>query len=119
MKRLFLTVIAMLSMTMTFAADENLNSTNSLQAYNMEVNYTKLGEALDLSSDQLEAVKDIHHEFCVNMQCIAAASENSRPAMLKNAINIDLRFMRSVLSQKQYKRYLLLLNTTLLNRGLL
>ena len=37
----------------------------------------------------------------------------------KNAINNDLRFMRSVLNKKQYKRYLLLLNTTLVNRGLL
>lgn len=119
MKRLFLTVIAVLSMTLTFAADENLNSMNSLQAYNMDVNYKKLGEALNLTSDQLDAVKDIHREFCVNMQCVASANESARRAMLKNTINIDLRYMRSVLNEKQYKRYLLLLNTTLLNRGLL
>ena len=114
-----MTVVALLSMTMAFAEDETLNSTNSLQAYKMEVNYYKLGEALDLSSDQLEAVKDIHHEFCANMMSVAAANKEARPAMMKNAINNDLRFMRSVLNKKQYKRYLLLLNTTLVNRGLL
>ncbi len=119
MKKLLMTVVALLSMTMAFAEDENLNSTNSLQAYKMEVNYYKLGEALDLSSDQLEAVKDIHHEFCANMMSVAAANKEARPAMMKNAINNDLRFMRSVLNKKQYKRYLLLLNTTLVNRGLL
>ena len=119
MKKLLMTVVALLSMTMAFAEDENLNSTNSLQAYKMEVNYYKLGEALDLSSDQLEAVKDIHHEFCANMMSVAAANKEARPAMMKNAINNDLRFMRSVLNKKQYKRYLLLLNTTLVYRGLL
>ena len=76
MKRLFLTVMAVLSMTMTFAEDENLNTTNNMQAYNMEVNYNKLGEALDLTSDQLEAVKDVHQMFCTNMMSVAAASED-------------------------------------------
>ena len=38
--------------------------------------------------------------------------------MMQNAINIDLRYMRIVLNDKQYKQYLRLLNTTLLNRGL-
>ncbi len=118
MKRLFLTVMAVLSMTMTFAEDENLNTTNNMQAYNMEVNYNKLGEALDLTSDQLEAVKDVHQMFCTNMMSAAAASEESREAMMKNAINMDLRYMRSILNYKQYKHYLLLLNTTLVNRGL-
>ncbi|MCR4853677.1 MAG: hypothetical protein K5893_08815 [Prevotella sp.] len=118
MKRLFLTVMAVLSMTMTFAEDENLNTTNNMQAYNMDVNYDKLGDALDLTSDQLEAVKDVHQVFCANMMSVAAAAKESRPAMMRNAINMDLRFMRSILTHKQYKHYLLLLNTTLVNRGL-
>lgn len=119
MKRFLMTVVAVLSMTMAFAEDENLNNTSSMQAYSMEVNYSKLGEALDLTSDQLEAVQDIHREFCANMMSVAAANVEARPAMMKNAINNNLRFMRMVLDRKQYKRYLLLLNTTLVNRGLL
>lgn len=118
MKRLFLTVVAMLSMTMTFAEDENLNSVNNVNAYKMEVNYYKLGVALDLTDDQLEAVQDIHEAFCADMMSIAASNELSRKAMMKNAINKDLRFMRYVLDEKQYKKYLMLLNTTLNNRGL-
>ena len=44
MKRLFLTVVAVLSMTMTFAEDEKLNNVESAKAYNMEVNYGKLAD---------------------------------------------------------------------------
>ncbi|MBR2103444.1 MAG: hypothetical protein IJ928_11965 [Prevotella sp.] len=118
MKRLFLTVVAVLSMTMTFAKDENLNTTNNMQVYSMEVNYNKLGDALQLTSDQMDAVKDIHQEFCANMMSVAASDESARKSMMQNAINIDLRYMRIVLNDKQYKQYLRLLNTTLLNRGL-
>ena len=39
MKRLFLTVMALLSMTMTFAENEKLNSVDNANAYNMSVNY--------------------------------------------------------------------------------
>ena len=38
MKRLFLVVVAMLSMTMTFAENENAANLNSTEAYNMTVN---------------------------------------------------------------------------------
>ena len=108
----------MLSMTMTFAEDENLNKVENVNAYRMEVNYSKLGEALNLSSDQMEAVQCIHDAFCADMISVAAANKESRKAMMKNAINKDLRFMRYVLDEKQYKKYLMLLNTTLNNRGL-
>ena len=118
MKRMFLTVVAMLSMTMTFAEDENLNNTANVQAYNMEVNYQRLGDALNLSKDQLEAVQDVHKEFCANMMSVAAASGESRNALMDNAIKKDLDYMRIILDRKQYKQYLLLLNTTLVNRGL-
>jgi len=30
----------------------------------------------------------------------------------------DIRYMHYILDEKQYKKYLLLLNTTLINRGL-
>ena len=37
MKRLFLTMVAVLSMTMTFAENENANSLNNTEAYDMTV----------------------------------------------------------------------------------
>ena len=103
---------------MAHAADENLNAVESIEAYRMNINDKSLAHALDLTSDQLEAVKDVHKEFCANLMSVAAANEEARPAMLKNTIEMDLRYMRYILSNKQYRKYLTLLNVTLNNRGL-
>ena len=56
MKRLFLTMVAVLSMTMTFAENENAASLNSTEAYDMTVNMRKLAQTLGLTTDQMEIV---------------------------------------------------------------
>ncbi|HIW44202.1 MAG TPA: hypothetical protein H9986_04145 [Candidatus Prevotella stercoripullorum] len=119
MKRLFLTVVAVLSMTMTFADNEKLNNTESANAYNMEVNYGKLADCLGLSIDQAEAVQDIHTSFCADMMNAAGANADERDAMVKKAVEKDLKYMRSVLTEDQYRSYLRLLNATFTNRGLM
>lgn len=45
MKRLFLTVVAMMSLTLTFAENENMNSVNNAEAYNLSVNMNALSKA--------------------------------------------------------------------------
>ena len=50
MKRLFLTMVAVLSMTMTFAENESAASLNSTEAYDMTVNMRKLAQTLDRNS---------------------------------------------------------------------
>ena len=64
MKKMFLTLVAVMSMTMAFAEGENTVATNTVAAYDMKVNYSKLAEALGLSVDQLESVEDVHKTFC-------------------------------------------------------
>ncbi len=118
MKRLFLTVVAVLSMTMTFAENENMNATNATSAYNMSVNYNKLADCLGLSLDQVEAVEDIHSSFCAEMMNAGNANVDERKAMVESALKKDLKHMRYVLSEDQYHKYLMLLNTTFNNRGL-
>lgn len=118
MKKIVLTVMTLLSLTMAHAADENLNAVEGIEAYRMEINNKRLAHALDLTSDQLDAVNDVHKEFSANLLSVAAANVEARPAMLKNTIEIDLRYMRMILSAKQYRKYLVLLNATLNNRGL-
>lgn len=118
MKRMFFMIVAMLSMTTMFAEGENMNSVESANVYDMTVNYAKLAKALNLSYDQREAVEDVHEAFIADMKSVAAASEDSRKAMLKNAISKDLRNMHSVLDHDQYRSYVRLLNLTLVNRGL-
>lgn len=119
MKRLFLTVVAVLSMTMTFAENEKLNSVENANAYNMAVNYDRLADCLGLSMDQAEAVQDIHSSFCADMMNAAGANADERESMVKKAVEKDLKYMRYVLTQDQYRKYLMLLSATFNNRGLI
>ena len=118
MKKIVLMVVAMFTMTMAFAENENNSTLNSAEAYDMTVNMRKLAVALGLTVDQMEAVQDIHTAFCNEMMLAANADADEREAMVNNAVKKDVRYMHYILNDKQYKTYLMLLNATLHNRGL-
>ena len=118
MKRLFMVVVAMLSMTMTFAENENAANLNNAEAYNMTVNMKKLGQALNLSKDQMESFSEVHKTFSAEMMFAAQATGEERQKMVDKAIGKDLAYMNYILSQNQYRKYVMLLNMTLINRGL-
>lgn len=118
MKRLYLVVLAMLSMTMTFAENEKASNVNNTNAYDMTVNMRKLGETLGLTFDQMESVTDIHHTFCGEMMVAAQANKEDRKELVNKAVIKDLKYMRYVLNPDQYKKYVMLLNATINNRGL-
>ena len=111
-------MVAMLSMTMAFAENENAASVNNVEAYDMSVNMNKLSEALALNADQIEAVKEIHHTFAAEMMFAAQYNKDERDARVNEAIDKDVKWMRYVLNEKQMRKYLVLLNTTINNRGL-
>ena len=118
MKKMIVLAVALLSMTTTFAADENASATNTAAAYNMNVNMGSLADALSLNFDQKEAVADVHKNFTADMMNAAAAPTEERKDMVTKAVNKDLKYMRTILSNDQYRKYLMLLNATLSNRGL-
>ena len=91
MKKIVLMVVAMFTMTMSFAENENNSTLNSAEAYDMTVNMRKLA---------------------------ANAHSTERKALVDQAVKKDVRYMGFILDEKQYKKYLTLLNTTLTNRGL-
>ena len=113
MKRLFLTVVAALTLTATFAKDEKANNVNNANAYDMTVNMSRLSDALKLTVDQVESVA-----FCGEMLIASQANEDDRDALVKKAVNKDLKYMHYLLNDKQYRTYVMILNTTLNNRGL-
>ena len=115
---MILTIVAMLSMTMTFAENENLNALNSTEAYDMNVNMNKLSQALGLSKDQVEGVAEIHKTFSAEMMFAAQYGKEERDARVDAAVKKDLGFMNYVLNHDQYKKYVMLLNVTMNNRGL-
>ena len=103
---------------MTFAENEEVKNVNNVEAYDMSVNMRKLSVALDLKADQMDAVENIHNYFKAEMQLAAVADEADREALVKKAVERDVKWMHYVLDKKQYRTYLMLLNTTLNNRGL-
>ena len=116
---MILTMVAMFSMTMAFAEGENVNSVNNLAAYDMSCNMNKLAEALSLTGDQREAVDNIYQTFTAEMMFAAQYySNDQRNEMVKKAINKNIAWMNYVLNDKQRRTYLMLLNTTINNRGL-
>ena len=118
MKKIVMMLVAMLTMTMANAENENNNAVQVANAYDMTVNMRKLAVALGLNLDQMEAVQDIHHQFCNEMLLASQAEGDERTALVEQAVKKDVRYMHYVLDEKQYRKYLLLLNTTLSNRGL-
>ena len=115
---MILTIVAMLSMTMTFAENENMNALNTTEAYDMTVNMKKLSQALGLSKDQVEGVAEVHKTFSAEMMFAAQSKGEERNKMVEKAINKDLAYMDYILSDEQYRKYVMLLNVTLYNRGL-
>ncbi len=118
MKKMILTMIAMFSMTMTFAENENTNALNGTEAYNMTVNMNQLARTLGLSSDQVEGVAEVHKTFSAEMVNAAHYGKEDRAKMIDKAIIKDLAYMNYMLSKEQYRKYVMLLNVTLVNRGL-
>lgn len=119
MKKLMILAVALFSMTTTFAADETASATAATAAYNMNIKMGPLADALSLNIDQVEAVADVHKNFTAEMMNAAIAPAEERDAMVGKAINKDLKYMHTILSEKQYRKYLMLLNATLKNRGLI
>ena len=118
MKKIVLTIVALMSMTMTFAENESAANLNTTEAYNMTVNMRQLARALNLSNDQVESVAEVHKTFSAEMMFAAQYGKDERAKMMDIAINKDLAYMNYILNRDQYRKYLLLLNVTLVNRGL-
>ena len=48
----------------------------------------------------------------------AQYGKEERTKMVEKAVNKDLAYMNYILNKDQYRKYVMLLNTTLTNRGL-
>ena len=123
MKKIVLTMMALMTMTFTFASSKSkapeVTAVNMNQNYDMRVDYDRLANTLQLNYDQIEAVETIHNQFIRDMHKAAQADEADRKDMVKKAADKEMKYMRYVLNNKQYNTFGTLLNLTLNNRGLL
>ena len=119
MKKIVLMGVAMFAMTSTSFAETMTNdAANNVEDYDMTVNMRRLAVTLGLTNDQMEAVRDVHNAFCDEMLIAANAKDAERTEMVDKAVKKDIRYMQYILNEKQYSKYLTLLDTTLQNRGL-
>ena len=118
MKKIVFAIALMMASTLGAFADDN--SENKVESYTFNINNRSLSRTLSLSNDQEEICSDVIKQFENDMLFAASNSSNeSRKAVTKNAVDKNLKYMRMFLNDKQYKKYVMLLNTTLVNRGLI
>lgn len=115
---MILAVVALLSMTVSFAEGENMNEANNTNAYEMNISMYSLSHALNLNNDQREAVADVNKAFSAEMMNAAVADKADRKAMVDKAVRKNLSYMHYILDREQYHKYIIILNATLNNRGL-
>lgn len=120
MKKIILTVAMVMATCFPVVAEETKTSElNNVEAYDINVNINSLARYLELSQDQLSIVEDIQMAFSDGVRYAAIMpTDERRKNMIDNAIEYNLQNMKYVLSKEQYKRYLKVLNQTLINRGI-
>ena len=96
MKKLVVLAVALLSMTTTFAADENASATAATAAYNMNIKMGPLADALSLNIDQVEAVADVHKNFTAEMMNAAIAPAEGIVLFIENVITVSSPFFSCV-----------------------
>ena len=117
MKKIVFAIALMMASTLGALAEDN--SANKVEAYTLNINTRSLSRTLSLSDDQEKICSDVIKAFENDMLFAASnSSDESRKAVTKNAVDKNLRYMKMFLSEKQYKKYVMLLNATLTNRGI-
>lgn len=121
MKKFVLMVALMLATNTAniLASDNSVNETENVENYYIHVNEKSLSKSLGMSKDQMEICSDVIKEFENDMVFASSnAKGESRKAVTRNAIMKNMRYMKMFLDESQYKKYVLILNTTLVNRGI-
>ena len=118
MKKIVLTVVAAMTITLSFAKTENTTAVKEVENYGITFDLHRLAVKLDLTFDQMDAVKAISDNLNEDLAKAAAAKRFERPALVHKAIEKDARNMRYILNDKQYETYMKLLRATLRNRFL-
>ena len=116
MKKIILTVVATMMMTISFAETNNVNAVKNVDNSGLTFDLNRLAATLDLTDYQMEAVKVISDNFNDELISATTARRFQRHALIDQAIRKDAKQMRNVLNDKQFNTYMQLLGVTLQNR---
>ena len=116
MKKMILTAVAAMTMTLGYAKTERFNQVRNVENYSITFDMRRLAVTLDLDDKQMEAVKVISDNLNDDLTTAATARRFERGMLFHQAIVKDARNMRHVLNDKQYDTYMKLLRATLENK---
>ena len=116
MKKIILTAVAAMMMTISFAETTNTSAVKNVEERGLTFDLRRLAVTLDLTDNQMEAVKVISDNFNDELISATSARRFQRHALINEAIRKDAKQMRNVLNDKQFNTYMQLLGVTLQNR---
>lgn len=120
MKKFFIMLALLLAVNTGVSARiaDEANNMEMVERFNLNVNHKKLAETLELDKEQIDFV-DFAIDELENDMMFASTIENNdtQYGVLKSLVEKNMKLMRSFLTPKQYKKYSMLLNLTLVNRG--
>ncbi|MBP5799349.1 MAG: hypothetical protein J6W43_05520 [Prevotella sp.] len=119
MKKIILTVVAAMTMTLGFAETKN-NQAEQVQSvetsFDLSFDVRRLADKLQLTSEQIEAVQAISNSLNRELETAAQTKGFGQMIQTEKAISKDMRHMRRILNDKQYNTYVMLMGTTIRNQ---
>ena len=130
MKKLVLTMVALMTMSFSYAETESFKAENNVEhfivnfmknqdkRFDMSCDMRRLAVTLDLNEFQMEAVEVIQDNFTEEMQSLASVRGPRQRHLVHQAVKKDIQQMQRVLNDKQFDTYMMLLGATLKNKHL-
>lgn len=129
MKRIVMTLVAVMTLTLGYAKTETSNVQHVERSYmsfdkmnkerfDMNCDMRRLAVVLDLTETQMDAVEVIQQLFVNEMQSLADVRGPQGRLLVHQAVKKDMTRMQRVLNDKQFDTYSTLLRTTLKNKHL-
>lgn len=113
----------MIMMLMGLSVSGNLVKAESVYEQTEEtpfaINFQQLGKYLQLETTQMEPVYQINEAFRANQEEAQSRGAKRKRELIKQALLVNLKQMKEVLSEAQYRDYVAILNVTNNNNRLL
>lgn len=113
----------MIMMLMGLSVSGNLVKAESVYEQTEEtpfaINFQQLGKYLQLETTQMEPVYQINEAFRANQEEAQTRGAKRKGELMKQALLVNLKQMKEVLSEAQYRDYVAILNVTNNNNRLL
>lgn len=114
-KMFFIAVSAIMMATATAKGEENLAPAAN---YKLVMNMRALSRYLVLNDEQADGMALVADDFRREVARLEKTAAEKRPERMQKALRKNLSYAHAILTPEQYRRYLVILNSTMVNNGL-